>query len=125
VALADDPAGRLAHRRKRLDQDVVEVLAVVEALAELGGLALQGVIGEFAVLVFEGVDVGDDALQRLDLLAFTCAQDAIENAHASVDAIGALIRRFGGARGGPRPIAAGSPVWFASAQFGYAGPSVG
>ena len=38
VALADGALGGLARDRERLDQEVVEVLAVVEPLAELGGL---------------------------------------------------------------------------------------
>ena len=46
VALADDPDGGLAHDGERLDGEVVEVGAVVEALAELGGLGLQLVVGE-------------------------------------------------------------------------------
>ena len=41
VALADDALGGLADDGERLDQQVVEVLAVVEPLAELGGLGLQ------------------------------------------------------------------------------------
>ena len=48
VALTDDPLGRLAHDREGLDQQVVEVLAVVEALAELGGLGPQRVVAEGA-----------------------------------------------------------------------------
>ena len=38
VTLADDPLAGLAHDRERLDQQVVEVLAVVEPLAELDRL---------------------------------------------------------------------------------------
>ena len=41
VALADDPEGRLPHDRERLDQQVVEVLAVVQPLPELGRLGLE------------------------------------------------------------------------------------
>ena len=41
VALADRALGRLAGDGERLDQEVVEVLAVVETLTELGGLRLR------------------------------------------------------------------------------------
>ena len=45
VALAEHPPAGLADDGERLEQEVVEVLAVVEALAELGGLGLQLVVG--------------------------------------------------------------------------------
>jgi hypothetical protein len=83
VALPDDPVGRLAGHRERLDEDVVEGLTVVEPLPEFGRLAPQLVVGEPPVLVLPRVDVGDDALQCLEFLAFPRAEDAIENAHAS------------------------------------------
>ena len=45
VALADGASRRLADRGERLDQQVVELLAVVEPLAELTGLGLEVVVG--------------------------------------------------------------------------------
>ena len=46
VALADDPLGGFAHHGEGLDGQVVEVGAVVEALAELGGLGDELLVGE-------------------------------------------------------------------------------
>ncbi len=89
VALADRALGGLATDGERLEQEVVEVGAVVEPLAELVGLGLERVVGQRADLGFEGVDVGHHALQRLDLLAFTGAEDAIEDSHAAVHPTGA------------------------------------
>ena len=83
VALADHAVGGLAHDRERLDQDVVERGAVGQPLTELGRLALQLVVGQASHVVAMGVDVGDDRLEGLDLLAFSRAEDAIENAHAA------------------------------------------
>ena len=37
VALAEHPPGRLPHQGERLDEQVLEALAVVEPLAELAG----------------------------------------------------------------------------------------
>ena len=44
VALADDALGRLADNRKSLAEQVVEILAVGQALSELDGL-----VGEILV----------------------------------------------------------------------------
>ena len=60
VALADHPPGGLADHGERLDQQVVEVLAVVEPLAELGGLGLERVVGQRFDLGLERVDVGHE-----------------------------------------------------------------
>ena len=88
VALADGPPRRLAHHGEGLDGDVVEVGAVAEPLAEVGGLGAQLVVGEPLELRLEGVDVGDHALQRLQLLALAGAEDAIEDAHAGFEPTG-------------------------------------
>ena len=95
VALADDPAGRLADDRERLDQQVVEILAVGEPLAELGRLGPQRVVGQRLHLGFERVDVGH---QRAAAPSASC-----------------LRRREGACRGHPWPddptgeVAAGGP----------------
>ena len=85
VALTDYPAGGFAHHRESLDEEVVECLATVDAVAELVRLGPQGLVGERLDSGFVGVDVGDEALEGLELLAFTSAEDAIEDAHAGSD----------------------------------------
>ena len=89
VALADDPRGGFAHDGERLDGEVVEVGAVVEALAELRRLGGELVVGELLQRRLEGVDLGHHRLQRLELLAFAGAEDAIEDAHAGSKPTGA------------------------------------
>ena len=54
---AHRPLERLAHRRERLEEDVLERLAVRDALPELGGLALQLLVGELLELGLERADV--------------------------------------------------------------------
>ena len=83
VALADHAHGGLAGDGECLDQDVVEGRAVGEPISELDRLASQFVVGQAMHLVAERVDVGNDRLEGLDLLAFSRAEDAIENAHAA------------------------------------------
>ena len=80
--------GGLAHDGEGLDQQVVEVGAVVEALAELGRLGLQLVVGQPLHLGLERVDVGDHPLEGLELLAFAGAEDAVEDAHAGFEPTG-------------------------------------
>ena len=76
VPLSDDAGGCFADDGECLDQEVVDVLAVVESLAELGGLRPQGIIGEHRRLGLDRVDVGDDGLEGLDLLALAAAEDS-------------------------------------------------
>ena len=71
VALADHADGGLAGDGERLGQDVVERRAVGEPISELDGLASQFVVGQAPHLVAERVDVGNDRLEGLDLLAFS------------------------------------------------------
>ena len=97
-----DPLGGLARDGERLDGDVVEVGAVGEALAELGGLGLQLLVGQALELGLEGVDVGHHALERLELLALAGAEDAIEDAHAGFEPTACPGRRLA-ARPARRP----------------------
>ena len=102
VTLADHPRASLAGDGEGLDQQVVERLAVGEALAELGGLGLQLGVGERLELGFERVDLGHQRLQSPDLFAFTSAKELVENAHETDESTG-------GVRGEqPRP---GRIVW--------------
>jgi len=94
VALAENTAGCLAGGGEGLDQEVVERLAALETRPELGGLSTKRIVGQSRHRRFEGVDVGHEVRERLDLLAFSGSEDSIEDAHAGADAIG---------RGSPRP----------------------
>ena len=77
-------ASRVTHEGLR--EQVVEVLAArASRLAELGGLRLEELgVGETLHLLFEAVDLREEAGQGLDLLAFTGAQNTIENTHAGI-----------------------------------------
>ena len=105
VALADDPGRRLAHDGEGLDQQVVELDPVLEALAELSRLRPQLVVGQLLELGLEGVDLGDHRLEGLELLAFAGAEDAVEDAHAGFEPTGYPpgAERPGDARRGLRP----------------------
>ena len=74
VELAERAPGGLAHHRERLGQQVVERLAVGEALLERVGERAQFGIGEVDVVVLEGLDVIGDRGQPTDLFPFTGAQ---------------------------------------------------
>ena len=63
VALADDPLGGLAAHGEGLEQEVVEVLAALEALAELRRLGLELGVAELLELGLERADVGHQALR--------------------------------------------------------------
>jgi hypothetical protein len=79
VELAERAAGRLAHDRERLRQQVVEGLAVAVALLEGVGQRTQFGIGEVDIVLLERVDVIGDGRETADLLAFTGAQQLGEN----------------------------------------------
>ena len=81
VALAEHPPGRLAHHGVRLDQQVVEVLALVQALPELDRLVPEGVVAQRLHLGLEVADQGHQLGQAPDLLALAGAQDLGEHAH--------------------------------------------
>jgi hypothetical protein len=92
VPLARHAGGGLAHHGERLCEDVVEVLAALEATTELRGLGAQRVVGERLHPRLEPVDVRDQALECLELLAFAGAKDAIEQFHADSSLPGACSR---------------------------------
>ena len=81
VALAQHPPGRLPHDRVRLNEEVVESFALVQALPELHGLVRQGFIAEALHLGLEVADQRDELGQPSDLLALAGAQDLREHAH--------------------------------------------
>ena len=63
VPLAERPLGRLADGGERLGQQVVEGLAVGEALAELVGQGAQLGVAQRGEVVFDGVDLLGDPLE--------------------------------------------------------------
>ena len=79
-AHADRPLERLAHGRIRLEEDLLERLAVLDALLELGGLAAQLVVRERLELGLERADVGRLLGEPLDPPALADAQDLLERA---------------------------------------------
>ena len=83
VAHADRALGGLADARERLGQEVVEILALVEALAELLRLGAERVVGERGDLVLEGVDLVHALVQPLEGAALARAQDLLEDAHGA------------------------------------------
>ena len=77
-ALAEGAVRGLAHGRERLDLDVVEGLAVLEALLEVVGLGAQLVIAELREDVLRLAHALRDGFEPADLPAFAGAQDLVE-----------------------------------------------
>ena len=71
---------RLAHGRERLEEEVLERLAVLQPLPELGRLGAQLVVGELLEVGLERGDVGRLSGQPLDAPALAGAQDLLEPA---------------------------------------------
>ena len=81
VTLTQHTGGRLPGDGKGFDQEVVGLLAIVEALAELTRLGPQRVVGQRLHFGLERVDVGHERLQGLQLPTLTAAQNTRKNAH--------------------------------------------
>ena len=75
VPLPEGAAGRLAGDGERLDEQVVDGLAVGQAGAELVGLGAQLGVGEGDHVVLERVDGVGDGPQAPEDLALTGAQE--------------------------------------------------
>jgi len=74
MPLGQHPPGSLAGDGERLGQQVVELLAIGDALAELIGLGPQFGVGQLLDVVGEGVDVVGDPPEAFDHPTFTDAQ---------------------------------------------------
>ena len=101
VALADRAAGPLAGDRERLREQVVDVLAVVDALAELGGLAAQLVVREVFDLGLEGVHEARELLQVLELAAFAQIGQLVDDRHGRSFGFGSGFLSYPRSRGWP------------------------
>ena len=75
---ADRALERLAHRRVRLEDEVLERLAVLDALLELRGLPEQLLVGQLLELGLERADVCRLLGEALDAPPLTHPQDALE-----------------------------------------------
>ena len=69
---------RLADGGERVEEELVEALAVLEPLPERGGQALQLGVGELLVLRLERGDVRGLLLEPLDAPALADAQDLLQ-----------------------------------------------
>ncbi len=75
---ADRALERLPDGRVRLEDDLLERLAVLEPLLELGGLRGELGVGERLELGLERADVRGLLLKTLEATAFAHAEDALE-----------------------------------------------
>ena len=69
----------IAAQVNAIEEDVVERLAVLEALPELVRLGPQLGVGEALEVLLDGVDLGRDALQPAEGLALTGAQQTLDH----------------------------------------------
>ena len=81
VPLSEHPLGRLSHRRKRLDHQIVEALSVGESLSELGRLCLQLLIVELLECGLERVDFSCELFEISEVFAFADAKEFVEKGH--------------------------------------------
>ena len=76
----DSPRG-LTHRRERLDQDVVQGLALFEAILELLGLGLQLLVGQSLKILLQGINLRRKPIQLAQHTPFASAKDLVNNRH--------------------------------------------
>ena len=81
VTLPKHPFGGLANHGKCFAEQVVEILAPVEPLAERGGARRQLGIGQPLELGLESRDVRNQRLDQLELSPFTGVQDPLHQTH--------------------------------------------
>src|SRR5262249_12152563 len=81
VPLAEDPPRRLPHRRERLGEQVVEVLALVEPSAVLAGERAQLRVGARLHLRLEPGNLRDDGLEQLELASLAGVEELLEESH--------------------------------------------
>ena len=76
----DTPRG-LADRRERLDQDVIQGLALLEAVLELLGLGLQLLVRQRLEVLLQGIHLRRETIQPAQHPAFARAKDLVNNRH--------------------------------------------
>ena len=76
VALAERPLGRLAHHGEGLDQEVVQGLALGQALAEFRCLGTQLLVAELGKLRLECINLRHRLVEAFDDAIIGCAEQA-------------------------------------------------
>ena len=122
VALAEHPAGGLAHGGERLGHEVVEALALGQPLPELVRHALELCVAHRDEVVLDGVDGLRDAFERAEDLALADAEELVENGRH-----GAVTPEVGWGRG-RRTQGAAAPSFIVTGErsgpfLAVAGPS--
>ncbi len=79
---ADRASEPLPDGRERLEEELLERLAALEALLELCGLACELLVGERLELGLERADVGGLLGQPLEAASLAEAKDLLEGTHA-------------------------------------------
>ena len=92
--LVEHAPRRLPRHRERLWQQIVEALAVGEALLELGGLGAQLVVGQLLDVLGQGVHIVGDLLEALDHAAFTETEQLRQHAISPVGSMELLLKRL-------------------------------
>ena len=80
-AQAEHAVGRLAHRRERLGQDVVERLAVCQPLLERGGLGLQLGVRQRLILIGQRLDLIGDRVDGFQLPLAVSTKNLLKQSH--------------------------------------------
>src|SRR3954447_4512794 len=119
------PQARLAHGRERLEQELLERLAVLEPLPELRGLAAQLVVGERLEVGLERGDVGGLVGEPLHPATLADAENSFER--AELLGHGPRVPTPDSVLGSPpgRPDRRGSGHVGAAREFGRHGPRSG
>ena len=93
VALAEHPAGGLAHGGERLGHQVVEALALGQPLLELRGHPLELGVAHRDEVVLDGVDGLRDAFELAQDLALADAEELVEDGRHGAVTPGSRLRR--------------------------------
>ena len=81
-AQAQHPVRRLPDGGKGLRQDVVQGLALPQALLELRSLGLKLFVGQGAVFLLQGLDLVGDGVDGFQLPLAVGAEDFLDQSHS-------------------------------------------